>query len=135
VHRGNLVGGLWIATLGGMSAVRALVLWHTRALLAQLESSLTLSALAVYVALLLCCAVALLVSSMGIALRRRWGRIVGCASIVGYYVLAQGYVWFFVQSGLMWERRWVSLIVSVLATGLSVTTLSWRVPRRWLGFS
>jgi hypothetical protein len=124
---------LWLLLLAVISAWRGLILWQTRALLAELGSKMSPPALAAFVALSSLCALGLGVSAAGLSLRRRWGWLPALAFIPFFFALRQGYTWLFMQTGLLWERRWVSLILALCAVGIGVGVLAWYRSRRWLG--
>jgi hypothetical protein len=119
--------------LGIASGWRGIVLWRERALLYTLGSSLTPVALTVYVTLFLLCGVGLAVAALGLWWRRNGARWVAQACILLYAVTSQVYSWRYVRSGLMLERRWVSLAGTVFLAGLGVGALTWYRSRKWLG--
>jgi len=123
----------WLLTSATISLWRGLVLWRTRALLAEIGSKLSPAMLVLFAVLSVLCGIALGVSALGLWRRREWGRISARVALPGYYVIVQAYIWLFVQSGLMWQRRWVSLVLAICAVGIGVGALSWHKPRRWLG--
>jgi len=124
---------LWMLALAVISASRGLVLWSKRSLLAELESVLSSPALAVFVALFVLCGLGLGTSALGLWWRRDWGRSSARACIPLYFVIIQAYTWLFARSGLMWERRRISLILAICAVVIGVGALSWHRSRRWLG--
>ena len=108
-------------------------MWQTRALLAEVESALSPPALILFVALYTLCGAGLVASALGLWLRRPRGRLTARATIVVYYAIVQAYTWLFVRSGLLWERRWIALILALAAVGLCIGALTWRRSREWLG--
>jgi len=123
----------WLLALGVTSIWRGLTLWQTRALLAELQSTLSPPILILFVILYVLCGAGLVASALGLWLRRLWGRLAARATIIVYYAIVQAYTWLFVRSGLLWERRWVSLILALAAVGLCVGALTWHSSRQWLG--
>jgi hypothetical protein len=124
---------LWLLGLGGADLWRSITLWQTRNLLATLGSTLTSFASAFLAFGWVLSASALLASAGGLWFRCEWARHTGRAAIVAHFCLIQVYTWAFVRTGLLWERRWSTLALGLLATGLSLTALTWSVSRRWLG--
>jgi hypothetical protein len=123
----------WLLALGGTSIWRGLTLWQTRALLAELQSMLSPPILILFVMLYVFCGIGLVASVLGLWLRRPWGRLAARATIIVYYAIVQAYTWLFVRSGLLWERRWVSLTLALAAVGLCVGALTWHRSKGWLG--
>jgi hypothetical protein len=119
--------------LGVIGIWRGLVLWDARALLVDLGSTLSPPALALFVFAFVLCGLGLGAAALGLWRRREWGRLVARALVVCYAVIVQVYTWLFVQSGLQWERRWVSLVLATGTIGLAIGTLTWHRSRRWLG--
>jgi hypothetical protein len=74
-----------------------------------------------------------LVSAIDLWLRRESARQLARAAIVAHLLLIQVYTWGFVRTGLLWERRWSTLVLRTLATALFVTALTWPRSRHWLG--
>jgi hypothetical protein len=124
---------LWLVALAAIDLARGVTLWRARPLLGELESRLSGTALVIYVALFACCAAGLAIAAVGIARCREWGRKAACAIMILNWLAYQSYVWLFVRSGLLWERRWVSLIVSLICTAIMVGVLTWPRSRKWLG--
>lgn len=124
---------LWVLGLGIVAAWRGIVLWQERAMLFELGSSLSPAAVALFVALFVVCGCGLTASALGLWWRRDWARYSARAGILLQAVTSQAYTWLFVRSGLMLERRWVALAVSVLAAGLGIGALTWHRSRKWLG--
>jgi hypothetical protein len=124
---------LWLLALAAASLWRGLTLWRTRALLAELGSNLSPPWLVILVVLLMLVGVGLVLSAWGLWQRREWGRLWARAAIVLYVALVQSYTWLFVQSGLLWERRWVSLILALGTLVIGIGMLTWHRSRRWLG--
>jgi hypothetical protein len=77
-------------------------------------------------------AAALIASAIGLWLRREWARHLARASLVVHLLLIQVYSWGFVRTGLLWERRWSTLILGLLSTTLGLTALTWPRSLRWL---
>lgn len=127
------VCALWLLSLGIASVWRGVVLWQMRTLLAELQGRLSPAGLWFFTSLFLFCGLGLGVSAVALWLRRGWATWCAPAFIGCYMVAVQTYVWLAVQSGLLWERRWVSLTLSILGLVLGIGALSWRVSRRWLG--
>jgi hypothetical protein len=90
--------------------------------------------LALVVGMSIVCALGLGIGIVGLWRRRKWGWISALVFIPLYFAVVQAYTWLFVQSGLLWERRWVSLAVAILSVGVAVPALMGRASRRWLGF-
>jgi hypothetical protein len=126
------VFALWVLGLGIISGWRGLVLWQARALLAELGSTLSPAILVLSVVLFTLCALGLIASALGLWWRRKWGRRLARAFIPVYFTVIQSYTWLFVRAGLMWERRWISLILATLAVGIGVSALTWHKSRKWL---
>ena len=124
---------LWLLGLAVISSWRGLTLWQQRTLLAELGSKLSPPALVVLVSLSALCGVGLIASAVGLWLRHRLAAVGARAVIVVYYAIVQAYSWLFLQSGLLWERRWVSLGLALGAIGLTYGALSWPRSRQWLG--
>jgi len=127
------LSALWLLGLGSADLWRAITLWQTRRLLAQLGS--TLSPLAVTLLTLgwTLFGAGLVVAAVGLWLRREWARHAARAAIVAHFCLIQLYTWGFVRTGLLWERRWSTLLLAVLATAVGLAALTWSRSRRWLG--
>jgi hypothetical protein len=128
----------WLLALGVTSLWRGLTLWQTRALLAELQSTLSPPMLILFVILYVLCGAGLVVSALGLWQRREGRATIDStrparALIVGYFAIAQAYTWLFVHTGLLWERRWVTLILSLAAVGLGAGALTWHKSREWLG--
>jgi hypothetical protein len=124
---------LGVLALAIVSMWRGWVLWNERVLLAELESTLSPSTLTLFVVLFALCGLGLGISALGLWWRRAWARSWARACVPFYYLVAQVYTWLFVRSGLMWERRWVALIVAICIVGLGTSVLSWHRSRQWLG--
>ena len=124
---------LWLLALATASLWRGVTLWRTRALLAELACSLSPALLVLLVMLSMLVGVGLAVSAWGLWRQREWGRLSARATIVVYFVLVQAYTWLFVRSGLLWERRWASLVLALGTVGISSGILTWHRSRRWLG--
>lgn len=123
----------WEVILGSIGVWRGLVLWAERQLLLELGSTFLPMALAIFVTCSILTGFALLAAAWGLWWRREWARRLAQSAIPAYFVLAQVYTWLFVRSGLMWERRWVSLGLALLGVGTSFVLLTWPKPRKWLG--
>lgn len=124
---------LWVLWLGTSGVWRAAVLWRERSLLSDLGSSLSPAALTAFALVFALCGVGLVTSALGLWLRTRWAQCGAKVSIVLYAATTQAYSWGFVRSGLMRERRVVSLVVALLTVGVGVGALSWNRSRKWLG--
>jgi hypothetical protein len=124
---------LWTLSLGVVDAWRGAIWWGQRALLAELESRLSPSLLALFVVWSLVCAGGLVASAWGLMRGREWGRLWARVLVPLHLGLFQAYVWLFARSGLLWARRWVSLLGAIVAAGLVVGALTWRRSREWLG--
>jgi hypothetical protein len=111
------------------------VLWGTRSLLAELQSTLSPVPLALFVILSILCGFGLVLAAWAIRARREWARIVAPTSMISYFVIVQVYTVLFVRTGLMWERRWGSLVLSAIALSVSIGALTWPRSRHWLGLS
>jgi hypothetical protein len=125
-------GALWLLALASIDLWRSVTLWQTRTLLIELGSSLSSLSSVLLVAGWALCAAGLILAAFALWLRREWARHVARAAVVVHYLFIQAYVWLFVRTGLLWERRWSALIVAVLATTLSLVALTWPRSRRWL---
>jgi hypothetical protein len=126
---------LWLLGLGIASIWRSALLWRMRILLTELDGRLSPAGLRLFVILYLLCGVGLVVSAVALWWRRDWGRRCAQVFLGCYMVGVQAYVWLAVQSGLLWERRWVSLALAALGMAIGMGALSWRVSRGWLGLS
>jgi hypothetical protein len=130
---------LWLAMLAAANFWRATTLWQTRALLVELGSTLcppaagTCVGLVAFVTLYLLGGTALLASALALWRREQWARHLARISIVLNVTTVQAYTWLFVRTGLLWERRWVALVLALGTTGFAVGALSWRRSRQWLG--
>jgi len=124
---------VWLLALGTISVWRGVVLSREGALVIALGSRLVPAALVFFVASWILCGAGLAISALGLWCWREWARQSARVLIPVYFGLSQFYTWAFARSGLIWARRWISLISAVLATGISVAALSWRRSRRWLG--
>jgi hypothetical protein len=127
------VSVLWLLSLGAVDFWRSITLWQTRPLLAELGSTLSPSLAALLALGWTICGLSLAAAAVGLWLRHEWGRHTARAAIVAHLVLFQVYTWAFVQTGLLWERRWSALILALVAAAVSLTALTWSKPRRWLG--
>jgi hypothetical protein len=122
-----------VLALGTIGLWRGAVLWQERTLLAELESSLSPSWLAVLIAAFALCGLGLVVSAIGLWLRQGWARTSARICIPLHAVAFQVYNWGFVRSGLMLERRWVALLSSFTAIAIGITALTSKRTRTWLG--
>jgi hypothetical protein len=104
-------------------------------LLTELGSSLTPFTLNLWAVGWGVIAAGLLSAAVGLWLRADWARHVARPAIVAHFAWFQAYVWLFVRTGLLWERRWSSLVVAALAITLGLLALTWCRARRWLGLS
>ena len=129
------VFALWLLGLGIASIWRSVILWRMRILLSELDGRLSPAGLGLFVSLYMLCGLGLAVSAVALWWRWDWAR--RCAQVfVGCYMIGvQAYVWLAVQSGLLWERRWVSLALAIFGLAIGIGAPSWRVSRRWLGLS
>jgi hypothetical protein len=127
------VCALWLLALGAIDLWRSVTLWQTWRLLVELGSSLSPLASALLVLGWALCAAALIVSAIALWLRQEWARHSARAAIVAHLAVTQVYTWGFVRTGSLWERRWSTLILGLLATALSLAALTWPRSRRWLG--
>ena len=119
--------------MGIVSGWRGFVLWGERQVLFERGSSLSPPALTVFTLIYTLCGVGLVAAAAGLWWRRSWARQVARGCLVAYLVTAQAYLWLWVRTGLMWERRWVSLASAILGVGLGVGALTWPRSRQWLG--
>jgi hypothetical protein len=126
-------GVLWLLALGAIDLWRSITLWQTRRLLIELDSTLSPVAFALLIPGWALSATMQIVSAIGLWLRHKWARHLARAAIVAHLVLIQAYTWGFVRTGLLWERRWSTLGLGILATAVSVTALTWPRSRRWIG--
>ena len=126
---------LWLLGLAAISVWRGTMLWDTRALLAEVGSKLSPPWLGAMVALSICCGAGLAASAIGLWVGSSWGRWLTLVFLSSYCLVTQTYTWLFVQSGLQWERRWVSLTLAISAAGFGAGALLWPRSKRWLGLS
>jgi hypothetical protein len=124
---------LWALGLGIIGMWRGIVLWGERRILYERGSSLSPAALSLFVALFGLCGLCLVASAVGLWLRHDWARRMARICIPTYLVVAQVYVWRFVRSGLMWERRWASSVGAILGIGIGIGGLTWARSKKWLG--
>lgn len=124
---------LWLFALGVIDGWRSITLWQTRRLLAELGSSLSPSVSVLLALGWAICGAGLIAAAIGLWLRREWARHVARAGIVVHVIMIQVYTWAFVRTGLLWERRWSTLVLSILATAAGFTALTWSRSRHWLG--
>jgi len=124
---------LWVLGLGIVSLWRALVLWQEWRLLSMLSSSFSPLSLALFAVLWLSSGGSLVVSAIGLWLRLTWARRVARIGIVLSVLIFQTYLWLFVRSGLMRQRRPVLLIVGLLTIAIGLGALVWPRSRQWLG--
>lgn len=129
------VSALWLLSLGIVDLWRSVTLWQTRDLLVALGSSLSPFASLGLLSSWALCGTALIAAALGLWLRHEWARHVTRVVIVAHFGLIQIYTWAFVRTGLLWERRWSTLILALLATVVSLTALTWPRSRRWLSLS
>jgi hypothetical protein len=127
------LSALWLVGLGGADLWRGVTLWQMRHLLAALGSSLSPFVSAFLATGWALSASALLPAAVGLWLRHEWARHTARAALVAHFSLTQVYTWAFVRTGLLWERRWSTLALGLLATGLGLAALTWPLSRRWLG--
>lgn len=123
---------LELVALGAIDLWRSVTLWQTRRLLVDLGSSLSPLASALLLLGWALCAAALVVSAIGLWLRRGWARHPARIALVAHFLLMQVYTWGFVRTGLFWERRWSTLILGLVSTALGTAALTWRTSRHWL---
>jgi uncharacterized membrane protein (DUF2068 family) len=124
---------LWFAILGAGATWRAQALWSERVLLYALGSSLSPAALTLYVAVFVLSGVGALVAATGLWFRQDWARYAALVSVATYLSASQTYTWIYVQAGLSWERRWVTLAGALLAVTFSIVALTWRRSTTRLG--
>jgi hypothetical protein len=124
---------LWLLGLGATDLWKSITLWQTRRLLAELGSTLSPTASAILALAWTLAGASLIAGGAGLWVRREWARHVARAAIVAHFTLIQAYTWGFVRTGLLWERRWINLVLASLAAGLSLTALTWKRCRGWLG--
>ena len=124
---------LWILGLGIIGIWRGAVLWRERTLLFDLGSSLSPLTLTLFVLLSGLCGGCLIVAALGLWWRQAWARSVARIAILSYLIIVQVYTWMYVRTGLMWERRWVSLGLAILGAGIGIGMLTWPRSRKWLG--
>jgi hypothetical protein len=124
---------LWVLVLGIVSVWRGLVLWQERRLLLALGSTFTPLSLALFVALWFVCGIGLIGAAVGLWFRQRWARHVARIGIVLSVLIFQTYLWFFVRSGLMRQRRPVLLAVGLLTIVMGLTIPTWAPSWHCLG--
>lgn len=129
---------LWVLALsvlgvGIVSEWRGIVLWGERDVLFERGSSLSPTALTTFAFAYGLGGLCLVASAVGLWWRRDWARQVARVCLPAYLVAAQAYLWLFVRTGLLWERRWVSLASAILGAGIGVGALTWSRSRQWLG--
>lgn len=124
---------LWVLGLGIANLWRALVLWRERSLLFQLGSSFSPLTLSLFAVLWLADGGSLTLSVAGLWLRQSWARYVARIGIVLSVLIFQAYLWLFVRSGLMRQRRPVLLVVGLATLVVGLGALTWPRSRRWLG--
>jgi hypothetical protein len=124
---------LWVLGLGIANLSRGLVLWRERSLLVELGSSFSPLTLTLFVALWFVSGGGLAASAVGLWLRRAWARHVARIGILFSVLIFQVYLWLFVRSGLMMQRRSVLLIVGLVTLVVGLGALTWHRSRRWLG--
>jgi hypothetical protein len=123
----------WLLLWASTAFWRAATLWQTRELLLELDSTLSAPALTFFVVLYTLSGATLIVATVGLWLKKNWGRVSSQVVIVLYTVIVQAYTWLFVRTGLLWERRWIALVLALGTAGGAVSLLGWRRSRRWLG--
>lgn len=124
---------LWLLMLATISTWRGVELWRQGALIHELGSTLSPPVLALFVAFYIGCGTAMAASALGLWWRRVWAVRSARLLIPLYVGVGQAYTWLFVRSGLMWERRWGSLVLGLGAAVIAVGVTTWRRSRRWLG--
>lgn len=127
------LSALWLLSQGAVDVWRSITLWQTRRLLVELGSTLSPFASMLLATGWTLCGASLVAAAVGLWLRREWARHTARAAIVAHYGLLQAYIWAFVRTGLLWERRWSSLVLALLATAITLATLTWSRSRRWMG--
>lgn len=126
---------LWLLALGAIDLWRSITLWQTWRLLAELGSSLSPLASTLLILFWALCAAALAAAAIGLWLRREWARHLARAALIAHLVLLQVYTWGFLRTGLLWERRWIALVLGLLLTALGLATLTWSRSLRWLSLA
>jgi hypothetical protein len=124
---------LWVFALGVIDVWRGAVLWRERVLLFELGSTLSPFSLAFLVILFILTGLALIVAAASLWWQRKWAARYARIVIPLYFVLIQSYTWLFVRTGLMWQRRWVSLVLALLGISVGVGVLTWSKSRQWMG--
>jgi hypothetical protein len=124
---------LWVLGLGIADLWRGVVLWQERRLLLALDSSLAPLWLALFVVLWFGCGIGLVGATVGMWLWQAWARHVARIGIVLSVLIFQTYLWFFIRSGLMRQRRPLLLIVGLLTIAIGNGALTWPRSRRELG--
>jgi len=124
---------LWVLGLGGIDVWRGSVLWRERVLLFELGGTLSPFLLALLVVLFVSAGLALIVAAAGLWWRCNWAARYARIVIPLYFVLIQSYTWLFVRTGLMWQRRWVSLLMALLGISVGVGAMTWAKTRQWMG--
>ena len=114
---------LWMSVLAIISMWRGATFWRYRSLFDELKSTVS-SAMAVAFALMFALyGVGLLTSAVGLLWWHRWARRLARVSLLLYLTTVQVYNWGFVRTGLLWERRWLSLAMSLVALAVGAVVL------------
>jgi hypothetical protein len=122
----------WIMGMGIIHVWRGLVLWRDRWLLFTLDSTLGPRSLAVLVSFFVAVGLSLAIAGTGLMWHKTWARYLAIASIPTGFLLVQVYIWGFVRSGLLWQRRWVALIAAIVGSSLGIGLLTWSKSRQYL---
>jgi hypothetical protein len=122
----------WVLGMGIVNLWRCFVLWQERRVLLALDSSFTPLSLYMFVVLWFVCGIGLVGSAVGLWLRRGLAWHLARIGIVFSVLIFQTYLWFFVRSGLLQQRRLILLIVGLLTILVGVGALSYPRSRRWL---
>lgn len=124
---------LWVLGLGIANLWRGVVLWQGRRLLLALDTSFAPGSLALFVALWFVCGISLSSAAVGMWLWQAWARRVARIGIVLSVLIFQTYLWFFVRSGLMQQRRPLLLVAGLFTIAIGFGALTWPVSRHRLG--
>ncbi len=118
---------LWLFLLATISFWRGATFWHYRLLFGELKSTVSPGMAVVFALLFTMYGAGLLISAVGLLWHRPGVRWLARATLPLYLATVQAYQWGFVRTGLLWERRWVSLAMSLTALVVGMVVLCWNV--------